>query len=161
MTKPLTGKNTLLLVANGFDEFQMTQTQRALQASGTKTSLASTEQGLVNSWDGKGWGHHFAVEAHVSQTLAADFDLLVIPGGARSITRLTSSPHTRRILTGFIDARKPIVLLNESAGLLSWAERSQEDHVLLLHVEPDDGFTSALLAHLSGQPADNIQQAAA
>lgn len=161
MAQSLSGKKTALLVANGFDEAHMTQSQRALLQAGAKVCVVSTEQGLVNSWNGTGWGHHFAVESHVGQTLAADFQLLVIPGGERSITRLMTNPHTRRIITSFADAKKPIAVFNEGIKLMAWAERPAVETMLTLHTEGQmDGETlDSLISHLAG-PANDQQVAA-
>lgn len=161
MSHLLSGKKAALLVANGFDEAHMTQSQRALLQAGAKVCIVSTEQGLVNSWNGTGWGHHFAVESHVGQTLAADFQLLVVPGGERSINRLMTNPHTRRILTSFADAKKPIAVFNEGIKLMAWAERPQTGAMLALHTEGEIGEETLndMIAHLAAPSGS--QQAAA
>lgn len=129
MSKPLSGQKIAILVANGFDEVDMTHAQRALASLGATLKIVSTENGLVNSWvinaQGAGtWGHHFPTDGNVSTVLAADFDCLFVPGGRRSVDKLKDNAHCRRIMRGFFDAGKPTMLLGCAVELLAAAERA-------------------------------------
>lgn len=124
MNKPLNKPTVAILVANGVEEKQLTETQRTLLAAGTKYKTVSLEPGLVNTWHGQGWGHHFPVDLNVGEFLAADYDMLVVPGGERSVEKLGGSPHTQRVLSAFVDAEKPVVLMSEAVELLSVCERA-------------------------------------
>lgn len=129
MDKPLMGQKIAILVANGFDETDMTHAQRALASLGASLKLISTENGLVNSWVTKenntgSWGHHFPTDGNVSSVLAADFDGLYVPGGKRSIDKLKDNAHCRRIMRSFFDAGKPMLLMGCAVELLASAERA-------------------------------------
>ena len=100
----------------------MTEIQRSLLSTGAAMKIISTEQGLVNSWNGTGWGHCFPVDAHIGETLSVDFDLLVVPGGERSIAKLKSNPHTERIVSGFLEAKKPVAVLSDAVDVISQSE---------------------------------------
>ena len=123
MDKPLAGKTVAILVANGFQEIDMTEPQRALLGAGATPRLVSPEQGLVNGWHGKAWGHYFPVDANLSSALAADFDGLLVPGGERGIEKLTGTPHTTRFVRGFMDGGKPLAAIGRAVHLLAEAER--------------------------------------
>lgn len=113
-----------LLVANGFTEDHMSHVQRTLTRNGIAYSVIAPEQGLVNSWQGKGWGHHFTVDVDLNRALGSDYEALIIPGGTRSLSKLRDNPHARRIVKHFFDAQKPILLIEEGivlAALLSAA----------------------------------------
>ena len=129
MTKQLAGKRMVVMVANGFDEQDFSLTQRLLASQGAMPKIISPENGLVNSWrveGGKeGWGHHFPVDAVVSTVLAADYDGLVVVGGSRSIDKLKENAHCRRIMRGFMDACKPVMLLGAAVEMLQVAERAK------------------------------------
>lgn len=124
MDKPLTGQKIAILVANGFDETDMTHAQRALAALGATLKIISTENGLVNSWTGTSWGHHFPTDGNVSTILAADFDGLYVPGGTRSLAKLKDNAHCRRITRGFFDAGKPMMFMGCAIELLAASERA-------------------------------------
>ena len=123
MNQPLAGKSIAILVANGFDERQMTEVQRALLKAGAKLKTVSPEQGLVNGWHGISWGHYFAVDSLISEAFGSDFDMLVLPGGERSVAKLRQNPHTKRIISHFMDANKQISAIGHAAELLVVAER--------------------------------------
>lgn len=123
MDQPLAGKAIAILVANGFEETEMTEPQRALLRAGATLKVISPEQGLVNGWHGTGWGHYFPVDKQVGDVLAADFDMLVLPGGERSTAKLAQNAHTRRIVSNFMDAGKPVAAIDHGIGLLALAQK--------------------------------------
>lgn len=129
MDKPLMGQKIAILVANGFDETDMTHAQRALASLGASLKIISTENGLVNSWSGTSWGHHFPTDGNVSSVLAADFDGLYVPGGKRSVDKLKDAAHVRRIVRSFFDAGKPMLFMGCAVELLANAERATGCHV--------------------------------
>lgn len=123
MNKPFIGKKIAILVANGFNEQDLTLTQRSLQSKGANTRIIGMDNGLVNSWTGDAWGHHFASDQVLSTALAADFSMLVVPGGRRSIEKLKLTAHTRRFIGGFMDAGKPVAIFDDALDLLVFAEK--------------------------------------
>lgn len=119
MTLTLAGKNIAILAANGFDENQMTEIQRALTKAKAVTRTVAPENGVVNGWQGEGWGHYFPVDIQIGEALGSDFDILVIPGGERGVTKLKTNPHARRIITHFFEAGKPIAAIGAGVSLLA------------------------------------------
>ena len=115
----LADKNIAILVANGFDENQTTEIQRALTKIQAYAKIISPESGLVNGWQGEAWGHHFHVDAPISEALGSDYDILILPGGERSAAKLRQNLHTRRIVNHFLDANKPIVAVGAGVALLA------------------------------------------
>jgi protease I len=122
--KPLAGKTVALLVANGFAEEQMTETQKALVAAGATPKVVSPEIGLVNGWHEGTWGHNFYVEIKPGNVLPSQYDGLVVPGGERSMAALLENAHARRIVKGMLEAGKPVGILGEAVELLVRAEAS-------------------------------------
>jgi protease I len=117
MDKPLAGKTIAILLASGFEEEQITSIQRELLAQGAKLHLISNDQGLVNAWRGQGWGLYFPVDKAIAEVLAADYDGLYLPGGARSVQKLRQSAHTKRLLRHFVEAGKAVVAVAEAVSL--------------------------------------------
>lgn len=118
MNKPLFGEKIAILAANGFCEQDMTSAQRALLDAGANVRVVAMEQGLINGWNGQGWGLSFAADAVLSSALAADFEMLVIPGGSRSVEKLKLTAHTRRFISGFLDSGKPVAVFGDALDLL-------------------------------------------
>src|SRR3546814_12218563 len=80
--KRLSGKTVAILVANGFYEEDMTETQKALASEGAVPRVVSTEVGLVNGWHEGTWDHNFYVEVKPKDVLPSQYDALLLPGGA-------------------------------------------------------------------------------
>jgi putative intracellular protease/amidase len=119
MIQTLNGQQVAVIVAAGFDEHSFTEIQRALAAAGAKVTLVSPETGVVNGWQGQGWGHYFPVDKNIAETLSSDFHAVVVPGGERSIEKMAEKPHVRRVLRGFVETRKPTLLFGEAVALLA------------------------------------------
>jgi len=118
MSKTIPGVKVAILVANGFDEADMIAAQKALMQAGANARIVSPEPGLVNSWNGTEWGHHFAVDAPLSSALGADYAMLVIPGGSRSLDKLKLTAHTKRFIGSFMAACKPVAACNDALQIL-------------------------------------------
>ncbi len=124
MTAALVGKTIAILAANGFDENQMTEIQRALTTVKATFKTIAPEQGVVNGWQKDHWGHYFPVDAQIGEALGSDFDFLVIPGGERAIAKLKTNLHTRRIVNHFFEAGKPIAAIGAGVSLLDLSPKS-------------------------------------
>lgn len=121
----ITSTNIVLLIANGFNEAEFADVQRALLKAGATIRTVAPENSLANGWLGKGWGHYFPVDQHIGDALGSDFDMMVVVGGARGVAKLQQNPHTLRLVGHFLDAEKPIVVMNEAISLLSQPGRIQ------------------------------------
>lgn len=121
--QPLSGCAVAILVSSGFEETEMTEAQRALLKAGAAVQIVSPDQGLVNGWHGKSWGHFFPVDRQIGSVLGSDFDMLLVPGGDRSVAKLSDNPHSRRIISHFFDAGKPIAAIDQGIKLLVAAQK--------------------------------------
>lgn len=154
--KSLIGQKIAILAANGFDEADMIAAQRALVAAGATMRLVSSDNGLVNGWDGKGWGHNFPVDAALNTALGVDYDGLVIVGGQRSFDKLKMTAHTKRFIGSFMLAQKPVVAFGEAADVLMEEDQRDADTVL----KGDAGEVAAkMVEHL--MPSDTMDKVAA
>jgi protease I len=86
----LNGLKVAILVADGFEQVEMTEPRKALQQAGASTQIVSPAKSQV-----QGWNHHdkadkFKVDVPLDQAAAADFDALVLSGGATSPPGLRS-----------------------------------------------------------------------
>lgn len=187
MSQSLTGKKIMILTASGVEESELVAIQRELVKTGAVVQTVATEQGLVNCWNKISWGLYFPVDAHISTTLAADYDALVVPGGKRSITKLAGNPHSERIMSGFMAAKKPVVMMGDAVELLAavkladditlggaedsravvteagakWDESAVvvDGHVMSGDTAGDmEAFVAKILQHLAGQ--DDMKAAA-
>lgn len=123
MMKSLTGTKIAVLIANGFEEKIFLAAQKMMLEMGATIRVISTNQGLVNGWDGNAWGHNYAVDASLNTALGVDYDVVMIPGGQRSIEKLKLTAHTRRFIGSFMAANKPVMVMGDAVALMAHAEQ--------------------------------------
>lgn len=149
----LADKKVCILIANGFAEHQVTELQRTLTKAKVIFKIVAPEQGLVNGWQGAGWGHYFTVDSQIGATLGSDFDGLVLIGGERAQAKLAQNPHSRRIVNHFLEAEKPIAAIGEGVALLALTPKSAG-----LTVAAPESITAALTAAQVERVEDAMHQ---
>jgi protease I len=107
----LDGKKVAILVADGFEQVEMTEPRKALDEAGAKTVLVSPAQGKVKGWDMKDWGKEFPVDQPLDQAKADDFDALLLPGGVMNPDKLRRLPKAQQLIKAFFDAGKPVAAI--------------------------------------------------
>ena len=84
----LKGKRIAILVSDGFEQSEMVDPRKALDAAGAKTVLISLKPGQVRAWSHTEWGDQFPVDLVLSNAKVEDFDALVLPGGVMNPDKL-------------------------------------------------------------------------
>lgn len=107
----LDGKKVAILVADGFEQVEMTEPRKALDAAGAKTVLVSPAEGKVKGWDMKDWGKEFPVDQALDQAKADDYDALLLPGGVMNPDKLRRLPKAQQLIKAFFDAGKPVAAI--------------------------------------------------
>ena len=90
------------MVASGFNEEQFLIIQKTLLAAEASYTIISRDIGTTNGWASNEWGLSYPVDQSLSETLAIDYDALVVPGGSHQIDTLSNDLHARRILRAFL-----------------------------------------------------------
>jgi protease I len=114
----LSQKTIALLACSGFDEQPFVSLQQALVAKGATVKIISRDNGLTNGWSNGVWGLSYPVDAALSETLAIDYDILVVPTGERHSTMLLNDPHGRRVVNAFLREDAPAVVIGSSIKAL-------------------------------------------
>lgn len=107
----LEGKKVAILVADGFEQVELTEPRKALDEAGAKTVLVSPAQGKVKGWDSKDWGKELPVDQPLDQAKAGDFDALLLPGGVMNPDKLRRLPAAQQFIKAFFDAGKPVAAI--------------------------------------------------
>ena len=115
----LSGKTVALMVASGFEEDLFIAIQRAIMSVNAKLRIVSREAGLTNAWNGSSWGMSYPADATLSNTLAVDYDALIIPAGAKHVATLSGEAHAKRIVGAFAREKMPILMIGDGADLLA------------------------------------------
>jgi protease I len=78
MATKLKGLKVPILVANGFEQVEMTEPRRALDAAGAQTELVSPEKDKVKGWKHTEWGDEFPVEVSLERSNPDEYDALLL-----------------------------------------------------------------------------------
>src|SRR5258708_6648697 len=111
MNGRLDGKTVAILVADGFEQVEMTEPRKALEEAGATTRLVSPAQGKVKGWQFTEWGDEFKVDVPLDQASAEDYDALMLPGGVMNPDKLRRNQRALRFVRGFVEAGKPIAAI--------------------------------------------------
>lgn len=111
MEKDLSGKRVAIVVANGFEQIEMTDPREALDGAGAETDLVSIEDGEVKGWEHTEWGRTFDVEVPIDDADPDDYDALLLPGGVMSPDRLRRDERVLAFVRAFFEAGKPVAAI--------------------------------------------------
>ncbi|MFM9924192.1 type 1 glutamine amidotransferase domain-containing protein [Variovorax sp. H27-G14] len=100
-----------ILVADGFEQIEMTSPRKALDLAGALTRIVSPVEGQV-----RGWHHHdqadsFPVDVPLQSACADDFDALLLPGGVVNPDALRIDEKAIDFIRAFLEAGKPIAAI--------------------------------------------------
>ena len=118
MDKILQGKTIAILATDGFEQAELLEPRKALEAQGAKTQVVSPEKGKIKGWDSKDWGKEVAVDLTLDSASAADFDALLLPGGVMSPDKLRTIPKAVRFVRSFFEAKKPVAAICHGPWML-------------------------------------------
>lgn len=111
MAKALNGLSVAILVADGFEQVEMTEPRKALEEAGARVQLISPTEEKVKGWNHTKWGDEFPVDIPLDQSDAVNFDALVLPGGVMNPDRLRITPRAIEFVKAFVTAGKPIAAI--------------------------------------------------
>lgn len=119
--KDIAGKKVAILVADNFEQIEMTEPRKALDQAGVATFIVSTAQGEVKGINHDKPGDTFKVDTSVEDAREDDFDALLIPGGTMSPDELRGTPAAVELVKAFYSSGKPIFAICHGPWLLEEA----------------------------------------
>ena len=107
----LQGKKVAILVADGFEQVELTGPREALDQAGAQTAIVSPAEGQVKGWNHTEWGDPLPVDVPLQRANPEDYDALLLPGGVMNPDKLRANPTAVRFVKSFVDAGKPIAAI--------------------------------------------------
>ena len=111
MSGKLSGKRVAMLVADGFEQIELTSPKKALESEGAKVSVVSPQQGTVKGWNSTKWGSKLKVDLPLENSKSDDFDALVLPGGVMNPDKLRRNEWALQFVKAFFDEGKPVAAI--------------------------------------------------
>ena len=111
MADTLSGKKVAILVAEGFEQIEMTAPRSALEAAGAKTSIVSPSAERVQGWNHFEKADAFRVDVPLALAKCSDFDALLLPGGVANPDQLRLNHRAVTFVREFFEAGKPVAAI--------------------------------------------------
>jgi len=122
MSDQLKGKRVAALVAQGFEQVELSEPKRALEAAGAVVHVVSPEKDRVRGWNRTEWGEYVPVDRSLEQAAADEYDALLLPGGVMNPDRLRMQPTAVQFVKRFFEQGKPIAVICHGGWTLAEAD---------------------------------------
>jgi protease I len=110
-TANLTGIKVAILATDGFEQSELTEPRKALQAAGADTEIVSPKSGRIRGWKFKEWGDELPVDQGLDGADPKDYDALLLPGGVINPDALRLNSRAVEFVRAFFDAGKPVAAI--------------------------------------------------
>jgi protease I len=115
----LSNHRAAILAADGVEELELVEPLRALRTQGAEVDVIALFPDQIQGM----YLHHKTLILHVDRVfgetvLPEQYDSLVLPGGAMSVTALRNHPGIKRFVRAMDEAEKPIAAISHAAWIL-------------------------------------------
>jgi protease I len=111
MANKLDGKSVAILVADGFEQVEMTKPREALIDAGADVKIVSPKPGQIQGMNHADKGDKFDVDLTLDGARPEDFDAILIPGGLMNPDQLRSTPEALEFTRHFFREGKPAAVI--------------------------------------------------
>lgn len=111
MTDRLRDVKVAILVADGFEQVELTEPRKALEDAGATTRIVSPMAGEVEGWHHFEKGDKFPVDVPLTNADAGEFDALLLPGGVANPDQLRMNETAVSFIKDFFNAGKPVAAI--------------------------------------------------
>ena len=116
--KQLDGLSVAILVSDLFEQAELEEPKRALEAAGARTAIISNKGPMVHGMHHDRRGDAFKVDVDLKRANPEDYDGLVLPGGTLNADALRMVEPAQRFVQAFQAAGKPIGVICHGPWLL-------------------------------------------
>jgi protease I len=121
-TVTLKGKRVAILATDGFEQSELLEPRRALDAAGAATVVIAPKAGSIAGWRHGAWGETVAVDLTLDKAQADDYDALMLPGGVMNPDRLRTDKAAVAFVRAFFDSEKPVAAICHAPIMLIEAD---------------------------------------
>ena len=112
------GKKVAILVANFFEQVEMTKPRAALLEAGADVKIVSPDKGQIQGMNHENLGEKFDVDLALEDARPEEFDALMIPGGTMNPDTLRSTPQALEFTKHFFREGKPVAAICHAPWVL-------------------------------------------
>jgi protease I len=111
MARKLDGKKVAILVADGFEQVEMTKPREALEEAGAQTKIVSLKPGKIQGMNHADKGGTFYVDLTLDEARPEKFDALLIPGGVHNPDTMRTNQKALEFTRHFFREGKPVAAI--------------------------------------------------
>ncbi|MGH9607015.1 MAG: type 1 glutamine amidotransferase domain-containing protein [Terracidiphilus sp.] len=111
MASKLKGKRIAILATDGFEQVELSEPRKALDAAGATTEVVSPKSDKIKGWKFTEWGETVKVDKPVDEARPQDYDALVLPGGVMNPDHLRMDPKAVDFVREFVRSGKPVAAI--------------------------------------------------
>ena len=117
MSKQLEGKKIAILATDGFEQVELTEPKKNLEAEGAQVTVLSIKPGkgghagVIKGWDETDWGKIVKVDGLVYDASVNEFDALVLPGGQINPDKLRVDKDAVAFVREFLESGKTVAAI--------------------------------------------------
>ena len=111
MARKLDGKKVAILVADGFEQVEMTKPRDALNEAGAETKIVSLKTGKIQGMNHAEKGDKFDVDLTLDEARPEKFDALMIPGGLYNPDAMRTNDKALGFARHFFREGKPVAVI--------------------------------------------------
>ncbi len=119
---PLKGLRVAILATDGFEQSELLEPRRALEAAGAATVVIAPKAGSITGWRHGAWGQSVPVDLTLDKAQADDYDALMLPGGVMNPDRLRTDKSAVAFVRAFFDSEKPVAAICHAPIMLIEAD---------------------------------------
>lgn len=135
----LQGKKVAILVNNYFEEAELVEPKKALEALGALTHIISSQEGQLTAMQhDANRGSAYKVDVSLHDANMEDYDALVVPGGVINADRLRMEDKARQWVQTYLKQDKPVAVICHGPWLLVSADCVRDRRLTSYYTLQDD-----------------------
>lgn len=134
----IAGKKVAIIATDYFEEKELTSPQEALLNAGVQTEVIAPHTGEIKGLNHTSPGKSIAVDKTLDHADPADYDAVVIPGGAVNADHLRIEPEAQEFVRAMLAANKPTAVICHGPWLLVSAGVVHGKKLTSYHTIKDD-----------------------
>jgi deglycase len=107
----LKGKKIAILATDGFEQSELLEPRKALEAVGATTVVVAPKGGSIRGWKTKEWGDTVKVDETLDKASPQAFDALVLPGGVMNPDHLRMDPKAVNFVRQFVATGRTVAAI--------------------------------------------------
>jgi protease I len=108
MSTKLQGRKIAIVATDGFEQVELTEPKKALEAAGASVDVISPKAGSIRGWKFTDWGDEIQVDKTLDEARSSEYDGLVLPGGQINPDKLRMEPKAVAFVKEFLNSGKPV-----------------------------------------------------